>query len=975
MIKRKLIFIYIKFFVIRSLEILLLILCGFLYSYILSTFFPALKSYFFVFYLPAILYLLINLKIIVDKKSFAHTIEKHNDLKEYLISYYELTGNNEFKKAIEKRLVDIFHRVRIRIPFSRFILFGSFFSIAILEMFIIVFTLWYSGKESYVYFDRSRYTVFEGEGLEVLLRGKHLPDRLYIKGKKVMVKVPVRGHEVYVRTPKKSGLYLLTCRHCITSLVMVKPYPYVKVRGFVKENLSNKERKISSVDYVLKGSHIYLKLKSFNVDSCTVRGEDLRKTFKDTATVHFKVTGDIEIQAELFADGRKVDTTLYKIHVVVDAPPEVAILYPENTINPVLSDTERVIAYIRDDIGLSRGFAVLYGEGYKKLVFDKQYNGKGEDTISLSLVDPLGPLQNEVRLRIVGVDVGGKSGYAEIIYRKPTYSERLKEFMAIRDSIMGNGVDDENNFEEFDFKIKEMQRLNTVEREKLKKDLEKTLKETRRLEKSIENVKKIAENLKEITQDRELMKTLEEFNRTFLNLLDEKMQDLMRKLYRKNEVDSLNTEKLAKYVETIRKNRAEIIKELKKLKEFMKFLKDALDREEFVDRFRDILEKEKLLKEKTKYFEDIRGLANEQQRLEKSLDSISRISPEMWKEYNKELKDIKSGMKKVSEFLKKSQRVAAQKEEENLLKEMSSTFRKMHESLVRRQEERKRKSLLKIKELKNNLFFVNMVTSPYMDEKSRVLYRDGLSLTLSITDSLDALTYIRLFKSISLIRMAKEFVLSRPSLSYGLVNQAILDLLKKQNSIKTGGGQGTRDELEEMLKKLLSRQSSLTKEVSGILPMPLPIPKGAESILSRLGKMQQKLREMAEKLAKMGGKGEGKELKEAIKEMKKAEEELKRGSVDKSTVEHQRKALKHLLRAYRSIRKRELSRKRVSTPGKSFIPDKPSIPIELKIENLTNELAKKSIEAGFFGDPFVREYINKLKKGYETKKTESRIKN
>ena len=447
------------------------------------------------------------------------------------------------------------------------------------------------------------------------------------------------------------------------------------------------------------------------------------------------------------------------------------------------------------------------------------------------------------------------------------------------------------------------------------------------------------------------------------------MRELIKELSKKNKVKEMDYRKLTKYIDNLRKNRNEVIKELNRLKEFMEALKEALYREEFVNRYKRVLNKEKLLYEKTKFFRNTKELATEQQKLESSLDSMSKISKSMWKRYKKHITDVKKEMKRIENTLKKAQRIEAQKQEKNLINKMETTLKKMERVLRREMEERKKNTLLKLKALKNNLFFLNMVIGPEMKREERVLYRDALRLSLSLTDSLDPFAYMRLYKAIALLRMAKEFVLEKPVLSYGLVNQAIMDLLKKQSSIRRGGG-GARNEIEQLLKRLLARQSGLTKEVSGLLPMPLPLSQGAQSLLSRLGQMQQELRKMAEKLARLQkGKG-GRELKKAIEEMKKAEEELKSGRVTKSTVEHQRKALKHLLRAYRSIRKRELSRKRTSTPGKEFIPDVPPLPVSLRVKALTEELFSKSLSTGLFEDSFVREYIYNLKENGTDRKLE-----
>ena len=977
--KRELIRLYIRFITVRLIEFALLTAVGYMYFYFLAAFFHSFRVFGILFFIPSIVHLILTLKLIINRRDFALYIEKHNDLEEYFISYFEVFRDDEgFRKALEKRLSEILKAKKIKIPFYQHIIYGIFISFVLLEILIIGFSYWQADARGWIYFDSTRYVAFRGEKLHIKLKGSRLSQDIYIKLSKIgglsrqafektfkkykVDSFQVKGEDVYIKVPQHEGIYLLGCSRCISALLLVKSYPYIKTEGYVEDRLTNKKRKLNLNDYVLKGTSIEITLKSFHADSGIIVINEVKRSFKKTLKVNFTAQKDVKVRAKLFAGTRSVDTVLYNLHVVLDASPEVVILYPVNTINPVLSDTEKVVAIVKDDIGLSESYAVLYGDGFKKAVYYKKYQGRLADTLELSLVDLVNPLREEVVLRIVGVDVGGKSGYAEVIFRKPTYEDRLKAFMALRDSIIGDNSESEVNsdFEKMETKIKETRDLSLPEREKLKRELEKTLKETERLQRNIENIEKMAESIKELTQDRELAKAIEEFNKTFLSLLDEKMRKLIKELSQKSKVKRMDSRKLAEYIDKLRKNRDEVIKELNRLKEFIEALKEALYREEFVNRYKRVLNKEKLLYEKTKYFSNIKELATEQQTLESSLDSMSKISKSMWGRYKNHIIGLKNEMKRIENTLEKSQRIEAQKREKNLINEMETTLRRMEKALRREMEERKKNTLLKLKALKDNLFFLNMVMVPDMKKEERILYRDALKLSLSLTDSLDPFAYMRLYKAIALLRMAKEFVLEKPVLSYGLVNQAIVDLLKKQSSIRKGGG-GARNEIEQLLKRLLARQSGLTKEVSGLLPMPVPLSQGAQSLLSRLGQMQQELRKMAEKLARLQKGKEGRELKKAIEEMKKAEEELKSGRVTRSTLEHQRKALKHLLRAYRSVRKRELSRKRTSTPGKEFIPDVPPLPRSLRIKALTEKLFNKSLSTGLFEDSFVREYIYNLK--------------
>ncbi len=929
----------------------------------LGTLFPVIQQYLLIVFMLPLLYFFWIIKIILSPKSFAELIERYNDLDEYYISLLEVKKKgSEFAQVIESRLTEILKKKVIKIPLNTVVLKVFFTGIFLLEL-ITIYVSMTGVSLQVVVFDRARYEAFAGEGINLGLKGETIPDSIYIIGKETLLSVPVRDREAYFHVPEVPGTYIIKCHTCSPSLLFVRKRPYIKSTLFIYEN-GSKGRKLSSTDYVLKGTKLLLKYSAHNTDSAIVFAGGV-SNHGSVGTQVVYVHKNTKIFATLFIGHRKVDTLLYNIYVVRDLPPEVVILYPDNVINPVMSDSEKVVAYVHDDIGLSRAFAVLYGEGFKRLVFEKKYKGKLSDTLFITLYDVINPLREQATLRVIAEDAGGKEGYAEVIFKKPTYEERLKEFLSLRDSITGGSAADEGDLSNLDLKLKESQKLNAVEREKLKKELEKTISSVEKLQKNLSNVQRVVENLKEITQDQELMKTMEEFNRVFMEMLNTKMQDLLKKLQKRQVVDSLDSKKLAKYLDSLRKNRSEIIKELKKLKEFMEEIEKELGKEEFASRFENLLNREELLKKKTEFFKDTKSLSPEQTRLMHALDSLSSLSPSMWKKYGKEISSIKERMNNVKKSLRAGNKKAALKAESALLKSMSTLSKKMKRDLRQEREDRNRIALKKIKKLRYNILFLNLIEQPYMTKTEALLYRESLSLSLSITDSLDAITYVRLFKAIALLRMARDFVLSRPRLSYGLVNQALLDLREKQKSMLGGGGKGTKEELEQMLKKLLSRQSSLTKETGGVLPVPMPMTQGMRSLLSEYGRMQEELRKMAEKLSKMSGGKEGKELQAAIEEMKKAEKELKQGIPSQKTLEHQRKALRHLLTAYRSIRKKELSRKRISTPGRAFKPDIPEIPLELQLNLKVRELMYRSIQEGEFGNPFIREYINNLKKEYE----------
>jgi len=975
--------IYLKYLSIRLLEGIIILFSAVLWILVFSVFFGHLWLWIILFSTPVFIYIIHTFYLGFSRKRLARYLERHNNLDEYLISFVELQkSQSKFVPILEKRLKTLLKNKKIRVPVNKGVVKSAIFSLIFLEVFVLVFSSFDMPFHKVAYFDRVEYKAFPGEAVQFSVKGTYIPENVIMySGKSYIlnkmrgllflgkpptidtVRVPINNGSGVVNVPKHTGIYLISCDFCVPARIKVLNRPVVRVRGYVET--SSKKRKLLPVDYLLTDSKITLDLSFVDADSIRIGLCDKNlMIFRDTV-ISFRIRKTCKVNVRMYTCAKPIDTTLYTIHIVNDLPPGVVVLYPSKAINPVMSDTVHVVAYIYDDIALDRVFVLLYREGYKRLIFEKKYHEATFDTLRLQVADILGG-SDEVKMRIIAVDAGGKETYRELTYRKPSYEDRLKEFMAIADSIRGNengliGVDE---LKKIDFSLRERQDLNLEEREKLKVSLEKTFKEVKKIEEQIEQMKNIVDNLQEVVQDKELMKTMEEFNRTFAEILKEHFSDLLKRISEvKRRVDTMNRKDLENYLEKLNANRKEVIKELRKLKEFMDLLKKELDREEFVSRFERLFEQEKYLKDKTMYLEDIKPLAEEQMRLLKSLDSLKRLSPELWEKYKEEFGTISKQMKNISGNLKNNKRRISLKQEERALKAMGKMTGTLRKELRKHRERQKQALVERIKRLKNDLYFLNLINVPEMDNHQRGIYKESLKFIMNYVDSFDAITYVSIFKAVALLRLASEFIVMRPVLAYGLVNQAIYFLLKKQKGMKRSGQGGAGEELRRMLERLLQRQSGLTKQSEGILPVPLPSNSGLNSLLEEYGRMQEKLRKMAEKLAKMaedeGVKGE---LARALKEMKKAEEDLKSGHISSETIKHQRKALQHLLKAYRSVRKRDVARKRVSTPGKAFIPDVPPVPRVLIVEQKLDSLLRQSILKGYIRDSFMKMYIKNLRK-------------
>ena len=954
--------IYLKYFITKFVEFFFIGFVVSLYIYVFSIFFNIPPILIFICYLPLLLYLLYAAYTLLNKDLFAKYIERYNNLEEYFISFVELRNKKHaFAPLVEKKLKSILKKRGVRIPFNILILKTGLFAILLLLIFVIAFTHYRSFNTSWVIFNKVEYNAFPEQVVTFELKGKNIPDTVYIYGKDTFWAY-VRSGSGYFVSPKDTGFYVLTCSTCMPSRLRIIKRPRIDAVGYVKGPAG--WRRIERVDYLLSNSKIKLDITLKNADSAALSLCDKNVHLHKNRSFLFKLRANCKIGATLYADNIKQDTLLYNLYIVKDLPPRVIVLYPDKHIIPVMSDTVFVVLYIYDDIGLDKAYAFVQRGDYKKLIYEKKYRyGMVYDTLRLAIGDVLAGY-DEARLKIVAIDVSGKEGYAALTYKKPSYEDRLNEFMSIKDSILsgesGGGEDDE--LKRYDSELKEREDLNLEEREKVKKSLEETYKKLEKTQRQLENVQKVMENLEDIVQDKNLMNAIEEFNRTFSEVLKKHFRDILKELSEKNaKIDTMDREELKTYIENINRRKGEIERELKKLKEFLKLAKEELDKEEFVSRFKHLSEEEKYLKDKTQYFDNIRPLEKTQQDIAKRLRSLKKLSPKLYERYEKDFKEIESKMKDISENLRSGKRKVSLRKEEELLKRMNKMASHLRSQLNKEMAQRKNASLKRINRLKWDLYFINFAAKPLMDAHERGLYTTSLKFILSYVDSFDAITYVSIFKVIGLLRLGLNVVQANPALGYGLVNQAIYALLNSQKSLQGGGGAG--EKLRKMLQKLLSQQSTLTKNVSGLLPLPLPSKNNLSSLLSQYGNLQEQLRKMASQLAKLSNdEGVKSEVSKAIKEMREAEKDLKNGRISQKTLKHQRKALQHLLRAYRSVRKRGVERKRASTPGKSFVPEIVPLPHEMVVHQKVDSLLKYLATEGSIRDTFIKLYIENLRK-------------
>ena len=155
------------------------------------------------------------------------------------------------------------------------------------------------------------------------------------------------------------------------------------------------------------------------------------------------------------------------------------------------------------------------------------------------------------------------------------------------------------------------------------------------------------------------------------------------------------------------------------------------------------------------------------------------------------------------------------------------------------------------------------------------------------------------------------------------------------------------------LQKIMNQQVSIGKQLQSLIPLPS----------EQRGKGLQKLAGEERKLAKETGKL-GDAFRPLAEEMRRLAEEFEKGYINQSVLKKQERVIRQFLEAERSIRRREISKKRKSEPGKYYPPVEVKVPQNLGEKNIyLRELLNKRIKTERYPEEFKREieeYFRKL---------------
>jgi len=155
------------------------------------------------------------------------------------------------------------------------------------------------------------------------------------------------------------------------------------------------------------------------------------------------------------------------------------------------------------------------------------------------------------------------------------------------------------------------------------------------------------------------------------------------------------------------------------------------------------------------------------------------------------------------------------------------------------------------------------------------------------------------------------------------------------------------------LQNIMNQQVSIGKRLQSLIPLPS----------EQRGKALQKLAGEERKLARKTGEL-GDAFRPLAEEMRKLAEEFEKGYINQSVLKKHEKVIKQFLEAERSIRRREISKKRRSEPGKYYPPVEVKVSENLGEKNIyLRELLNKRLKTEKYPQEFKREieeYFRKL---------------
>jgi len=969
-------------------KVFLLITAAIITGIALSPFLPV-NIILLLLSIPLSIYTTEKFLALITPRRFLWKIEEDNPwLDERLISYYELKKeDNIFVQRLEKELKDLLaqRKLQIKISLTRdFRILYSSIIILLLSLFINVkyFSGWYSKYRFPL--DPGYTCIFADDS--------------------VLIRQPFQKEITYLIHCKKPQDRLLSVEDTVLKIKNFNPGRY-----YIKASTGKLRSTVSIVD-ILATPH---------VDS--VKVESRGKTHKNEKSLLVKkgekirvdVYTDTDLKSILFLNSKPVYTGarhlsytlkaendfnmnilfqfgrlarryhLFDAIVLNNLPPKIEIFEPRSLISDIPANMQAIIrGSVEDEDGIKRVILNYNIRNQSMKILLKRYTSIiPYDTFSLIFnLNEFNLLPgDELRFKIMAEDIYRLYAESEeYIFRFPTIDEIYDELNEEVATGMKTVQESRNMFENFEDRLegyidslKFKTNLDEEAQKKLKSSLKEIITKLQYSQKKLENFQKVISRIKELSLSPDVIRNIEKISKLLDEIMNEELKDLFNNLQKISRTeDEKNLKDLASRIE---KNRKKIIENLEFFEKLLERVKEEMEMERIFTKLDDLYTKRKDIRLQTQTGSNIDTLLQKEQEFKKELDSLNYTIQDMFRNYkdketiNKILNELKSLMNEVYSSqdnilssMKKRNRMQAvqfQKEQESELGRILKQFKNLRSAM---NAARTSELMHLLDKVRRELLFISLNLEDNLENENIFPYfYDAL---LKAREDLKEFSFMFLVGGTGLLRIldfATDSLASSPAKSLQGINLVILNLYRIYSAMQNQSkGQGMQDAMK-ILENLLKQQASLTKRTSGLLPLPLTFP-----VQSELERLLEEQKALESQLMEMYMKSNNEELRqkiyEALKEIDKAQQKLAQHKLTKDIIEHQRRALKHMLDAERALKEQKFSEKRYAEPPKPYTVHPPS---ELHYRTQIEEINRAMQELDKLAPEYqkiIRKYLLKL---------------
>ncbi len=666
---------------------------------------------------------------------------------------------------------------------------------------------------------------------------------------------------------------------------------------------------------------------------------------------HFR--GSFIVGEETTLKVELMDTHSFLSHIVHflilpirDEPPMVKFISPEGDYKLDQSMEVFIVLEASDDYGLSK-LQLLSGNLVNDIKITEGIRFV-EDSFNLILSNLLPG--DTLIIRAAAIDcAGNRTLSAPIKIFMPTLQEMFSDYSEFSDTLskMTEELRDrEKEIKEKIEKFLESSDLNPETRYSIKE----TLKEQRDL---LEDIEKMAELAKKM-QNPLILKELEKIKQ----LLDELgTQKLMEQLKRIEE----NQDYTGKELKDLKLSQEELLKALELGRKSLESLKSLMELNEFINRAEEIYERQEEIVSKIP--DD--SLAS----LEESLrDALNKMIDEMMESSTKELKEMAEEFEKTKTGEKMGKLAGEMREgkmTQATIEDIKEALKNLCQSLKNAREERTGERIREVIKAKAwELGFILRHHDALIDDRvglEKGLIEQGLAEGIDrINRELESIFIMsfafspKVLQNLSEVSsmmkdLGQELIKDKPlRSSMERVNNLLIEAIIHLFESPPSSGQA----MMSAMNQILSRQKGISDQLSQLFPLPA---KGRSQTLQKLARKQKGL---AKELRDLG-----EALNPLAREMEAIAERMERGELDKKLIERQKKVLDRLLEANKSIRRKDISKKRRSNPGIFVSPPRVTLPEDLgekrkELRELLEKRMKEPYPAAYKKE--IEMYIRKL---------------